>query len=368
MVRLAGAAGAADRVTDLAAQLRERIRRDGNLTVSQYMSAVADAYYASGDVFGRDGDFITAPDISQAFGEIIGLWCVVTWQAMGQPAPFRLVECGPGRGALMRDALRAARAVPSFAAAAEIHLVERSAALRAVQREVLTGHAPRWHDSLASVPAGPLILVGNEFLDALPVRQFVRTAQGWGERMVGLDDNGHFTFAVRMIDAAPVPIALAATAETGAVYEQSDAVAEATAAVAARVARDGGAALFVDYGHRVSSLGETLQAVRGHKYHAVLEDPGTADITAHVDFALVAATARRHGAVVHGPVEQGVWLRRLGIGVRQVQLARGKDPATARAVEQGIRRLTEPHGMGVVFKAMAIAHPSLPALEGFHET
>jgi NADH dehydrogenase [ubiquinone] 1 alpha subcomplex assembly factor 7 len=350
---------------ELDAVLRERIGRVGFVTVAEYMAAVSAIYYARGEAFGRGGDFVTAPEISQAFGEIVGLWCAVTWRQMGEPRPFALVECGPGRGTLMADALRAARQVPGFVATAAVHLVERSPALRERQRTVLQDHRPQWHDDIAAVPAGPAIFIGNEFLDALPVRQFQLTTDGWAERVIVLAPDGRLGFATRATASAPVPIALAATAKPGAIFERSEAVADVVGAVAERLVRHGGAALFIDYGHSAAALGETLQAVKHHAYHPVLEAPGTADITAHVDFAAVAAAARARGARVFGPVEQGVWLRRLGIGVRQVQLARGKPGDVARTVEQGIRRLTEPHGMGALFKAIALAHPGLAHLEGF---
>lgn len=349
----------------LPARLRERIKREGFITVADYMNAANEAYYAKGDVFGREGDFITAPEISQTFGEIVGLWCAVTWQSMGAPNPFRLIECGPGRGTLMADVLRAAQKVPGFLDAAEIHLVERSPALRAMQREKLKDFHVSWHDAFDAVPLGPSITVANEFLDALPIRQFQRTADGWAERVVKLSADDGFAFAAHAVDNAPVPIPLAANADIGAVFERSDAVTEAVSAMASRVTRDGGAALLIDYGHAQFALGETLQAVKNHKYHPVLEAPGEADLTAHVDFAHVNTTARLHGARVFGPVEQGAWLRGLGIGVRQIQLAQGKPPDVAREIEQGVRRLTDPHGMGVLFKVMALAHPALTRLEGF---
>ncbi|MDX2144485.1 MAG: SAM-dependent methyltransferase, partial [Rhodospirillaceae bacterium] len=218
---------------------------------------------------------------------------------------------------------------------------------------------------LSAVPTGPMILVANEFLDALPTRQFQRTAEGWAERVIVPAPDGSLAFATRAVNDAPVPIALAATAEIGAVFERSDAVDTFTRALARRLVSDGGAALVIDYGHAVTSLGDTLQAVKAHRYHDVLIDSGEADITVHVDFAAVAQAARSQGAAVFGPVEQGVWLRRLGIAVRQLQLAQGKTADQANTLAQGVRRLTDPHGMGLLFKVMAIAHPALTSLEGF---
>ncbi len=351
-------------MSTLAAELRTRIQREGFITVADYMTAVATAYYARGDVFGVKGDFTTAPEISQTFGEIVGLWCAVTWQQMGQPNPFCLIECGPGRGTLMADALRATKQVPGFADAAQIHLVERSHALRDMQRAKLNGFHVTWHDDFSAVPPGPSIVIGNEFLDALPIRQFQRTESGWAERVVKLN-NDAFVFDTHAVDNAPIPIPVAVSAEAGDVFEYSDAVAGFVAEVAQRLVNSGGAAVLIDYGHTASAAGETLQAVKQHQYVSVLDNPGSADITAHVDFAAVKNTARTYGAAVYGPIEQGTWLKQLGIGVRQMQLARGKPADVARTIEQGVRRLTEPHGMGALFKVIALANHSLPPLEGF---
>lgn len=349
----------------LADSLRARIQRDGFITVADYMSAVADAYYAQGDVFGVKGDFTTAPEISQTFGEMIGLWCAVTWQQMGQPNPFRLIECGPGRGTLMADALRAGKQVPGFVESAEIHLVERSAALRAMQRDKLKAYHVEWHTQFDDIPSGPAIIIGNEFLDALPIRQFQRTENGWAERIVKVDANGAFVFDTHLIDSVPIPIPVAAHADVGAIFETSDAVRDIVSMISTRIVRDGGAALLIDYGHVESALGETLQAIKQHRYFPVLEAPGAADITAHVDFAHVKTVAKIHGAAVFGPIEQGIWLRGLGIGVRHMQLARGKPSDVAHSIDQGVRRLTDPHGMGVLFKVIALANPELTHMEGF---
>jgi len=344
----------------IADKLVERIRRDGPLSVAAYMDAVTEAYYARGDVFGVDGDFTTAPEISQTFGELIGLWCAITWQNMGSPAPFRLVECGPGRGTLMQDLLRAASRVPGFAAAADIHLIERSDALRKRQREVLEAHKVTWHGDVADVPAGPMLLVGNEFLDALPIHQFEMTAQGWRERHVGIDDDSNLKFVL-----APGAPAQAPQADVAAVFETSTAVSGFVAGVASRLAREGGAALLIDYGYQATALGDTLQAVKKHKPCGIFETPGEADLTAHVNFAAVAAAARQAGAKAFGPVAQGAWLNSLGIKLRGVQLAKGKPAETVKAVEAGIRRLTEPDAMGLLFKVIALAHPALATPDGF---
>ncbi len=350
--------------------LKARIRRDGPLSVADYMEACANAYYAHGEVFGASGDFITAPEISQTFGEIIGLWCAVTWQSLGAPKTFRLIECGPGRGTLMADVLRAAGRVPGFRDAARVHLVERSAKLREKQREALKGALATWHDDIEDVPAGAAIILANEFLDALPIHQWEKTERGWCERAVGLSAEGNFAFT-----AAPsstprtleIPLAMSADAPRGAIFETSPATLDWTRRAAARVTEYGGAALIIDYGHAKTALGDTLQAVKAHRYHDVLADPGDVDITAHVDFEAVATAAREMGAKVFGPAPQGAWLTRLGITVRAHQLAAGKDTAAARAIQIAVQRLIAPDAMGLLFKVLVFANPALAACEGFSE-
>ena len=345
-----------------AATLADRIRLGGPIPIADYMSAATEAYYARGDVFGVDGDFITAPEISQTFGELIGLWCAVVWQNMGAPDAFRLVECGPGRGTLMKDLLRATARVPNFSAATDIHLIERSLPLRLRQRELLKNFRVTWHDDLSAVPPGPLILVANEFLDALPVRQFEMTADGWMERYVNVDDSGRFGFSLQRstLDDAP-------TAKPGEIFETSPAMMNFVSDVSARLVRDGGAALLIDYGHAATAIGDTLQAVKKHEPCGIFDTPGEADLTAHVDFGCMSRVARSKGANVFGPLEQGIWLNRLGIKLRGLQLAQGKEPNVVRAVESGVRRLTEPDAMGALFKVLAVTHPALATPAGFQQ-
>lgn len=298
-------------------------------------------YYATRDPFGAAGDFVTAPEVSQMFGELIGLWCVEVWRAMGAPRPLRLVELGPGRGTLMSDALRAAGLAPDFLAAADVWLVETSPVLRAAQARAV----PRagFREAFAETPDGPLLLVANEFFDALPVRQFVRQGQGWIERRVGLDgDRFIFLGAGEVAEAAPARDA-------------------AMAEIARRVAAFGGAALAIDYGYLESAPGDTLQAVREHRFAPPLEAPGEADLTAHVDFAALARAARAEGAAVHGPVEQGDFLRALGVEARAAALR----PRGGAAVDAALRRLTAPDAMGSLFKVIAVTHPDLAPPPGF---
>ena len=325
----------------LAERLRRTIRRDGPIPVSLFMAEANAHYYATRDPFGAAGDFVTAPEVSQMFGELLGLWCVAVWRAMGRPAPLRLVELGPGRGTLMADALRAARLAPDFLAAADLHLVETSPVLRAAQRRALP-RARHW-DSFAEVPAGPLLLLANEFFDALPIRQFVRVDGHWRERLVGLDGE-RFAFSA-----------------DGEVSEASPAREAAMAEIALRLRAHGGAALIIDYGHARSAPGETLQAVRAHRFQPPLEDPGEADLTAHVDFERLARAAAVEGAAARGPATQGDFLRALGIEARAAALR----PSGGAAVDAALQRLTGADAMGSLFKAMAVTHPALPVPPGF---
>lgn len=349
----------------LARRLTDRIRRDGPISVADFMAAALqdpdDGYYRQGDPLGRAGDFTTAPEISQMFGELIGLWCAETWLTAGAPAPFRLVELGPGRGTLMADALRATARVPGFQAALRLHLVESSPGLRRRQAAALAAAAPSWHDRLEDVPDGPAWIVANEFLDALPVHQIVRTVDGWAERGVGIDGDGAFVF----VDALPAPPAMVPAVDRppGTVVERRPA-ADAVATVAAeRVARAGGRGLFVDYGYAAGD-GDTLQAVGRHGRVSVLEAPGTVDLSAHVAFAAVADAARRAGAAAWGPVPQGRFLQALGIAERAERLAAARPDARA-TLAAALHRLIGAGAMGTLFKVLAITPPDAPAPPGF---
>ncbi len=307
------------------------------------------AYYAACDPF---ADFTTAPEISQIFGELLGLWAAEVWQAMGTPDPVLLAEAGPGRGTLMADALRAiAQAAPAFGHALRLHLIENSAPLRAAQAAKLPGAT--WHDRLENLPPGPLLLLANEFLDALPIRQFV-FRDGWRERFVA---DGRFVET-----KCPLPlwegVGGGVAPQEGTVMEHPEAALPLISALAARVADQGGAALFLDYGPETSAHGDSLQALRGGKPADPLAAPGTADLTAHVDFARLADAARAAGAHVHGPVPQGKFLARLGLFQRTGALSR-QNPARAGALRDAAARLAEPDQMGRLFKAMAVCHPAV---------
>jgi SAM-dependent MidA family methyltransferase len=330
-----------------------------------FMARANAAYYANQDPF---ADFTTAPEISQAFGEVLGLWAAVAWQAMGAPDPVLLAEAGPGRGTLMADALRAVgQAAAGFSRALRLHLVETSPRLRMLAARRLA--EAEWHDSIETLPRGPLLLIANEFLDALPIRQFARRGDGWMERFVA---DG--TFVEVPADAAEsgllLPLSLAgegrgegATRE-GEILEIGQAARAWAGRLGARLAAQGGAALVLDYGPAESAPGDSLQALRGGHPADPLADPGGADLTAHVDFAAVAAAARAAGAAVFGTVPQGVFLARIGLFQRTDALARA-NPARAPALIAAAQRLAEPHLMGRLFKALAICHPDLPAPAGF---
>ena len=355
-------------MTALAAEIRERIRRDGPLSVAAYMELCLNhpshGYYRRGRPIGAAGDFITAPEVSQMFGELIGLWCAAVWQSMGRPRPVRLVELGPGRGTLLADALRAAETVPAFRTAIDLHLVETSETLRAAQAASLGDARPAWHERFETVPPGPVLVVANEFFDALPIRQFERVGDTWRERMVTVaPDAEALSFAVNGT-ACPEAAGLSA-APAGAIVERAPAREALAAALAARVATDGGAALIIDYGHARPGIGDTLQAVKRHRRHGVLDDPGSADLTAHVDFAALAAAARGAGAEAFGPVPQGAFLRALGIDARAARLRQSARAEQAAAIDAALRRLTSADEMGTLFKALASAHPALGVPPGF---
>jgi NADH dehydrogenase [ubiquinone] 1 alpha subcomplex assembly factor 7 len=367
-------------VTPLAAVLRRRIAESGSLSVADYMAEALGhpehGYYATRDPLGAAGDFTTAPEISQVFGELIGAWCVEVWRAMGAPNPVRLVELGPGRGTLIADAGRTWRQVaPEFTLAARLHLVETSPVLRARQRAALAAAVtqPTWHATLAEVPEGPMILLANEFFDALPVRQYVRRGDGWRERLVGMaPTGGSFAF----VDGVDPAGALEASGEDvrrplsgvadGEILELCPAAEALAADIGTRLADHGGAAFIVDYGPAHSALGETLQAVRGHHYADPLAAPGQADLSHHVDFQRLRVAAERAGARAWGPIPQGLFLGRLGLAARaEALVAAAPSTSQAEAIREAVHRLVHPGRMGLLFKALAIAHPSLPAPPGF---
>jgi NADH dehydrogenase [ubiquinone] 1 alpha subcomplex assembly factor 7 len=364
----------ADQDAPLEHDIRRRIAAAGPMAVAQYMTLCLThpqhGYYTTRDPLGVAGDFITAPEISQMFGELIGLWAAAVWRAMGSPAKLLLVELGPGRGTMMSDVLRAAKVLPEFRAAVAVHMIEISPALEQLQRQALArSDVPaQWHHAIDEVPEGPLIVLANEFFDALPVQQAVMCADGWHERVVkiGADDRLEFGIArdpIPLFDKL-LPNGLRA-AQIGEIFEwRSDTIA---LEIGRRVVRFGGAALITDYGHPASAIGETLQAVGQHDFADPLAAPGTVDLTAHVDFQALAQAAEGMGARARGPLPQADLLRRLGIEERAEALKRGAPPDYAATIDAALARLTDEDrtGMGRLMKVMALADRKLEALPGF---
>ena len=351
----------------LESEIRRLIAVVGPIPVAQYVALClthpAHGYYVTRDPLGAAGDFITAPEVSQMFGELIGLWSAAAWKAMGSPENVRLVELGPGRGTLLRDALRALQVTPAFRKALVVHLVEVSPALERVQRETLVnaGAIVQWHRDLSEVPAGPVIIIANEFIDAIPVHQMVKQEDGWHERVVGVTAAGIYTFGVR---PEPVPHfervlpKSVREAPAGSIFEWRP---DNLAFEIGRRVRDKGVALMIDYGHTESEVGDTLQAVGQHAFADPLIAPGAVDITAHVDFQAFGAAAESMGAAIYGPIEQGDFLARLGIEARAQALKATALPAKKTEIEAAYARLTQRGrtGMGRLFKVMALADPAI---------
>ncbi|HWV51909.1 class I SAM-dependent methyltransferase [Pseudorhodoplanes sp.] len=354
-------------------EIRRLIAVSGPMPVARYMALCLAhpqyGYYVTRDPFGAGGDFTTAPEVSQIFGELLGLWALSVWRMLDEPEAVNLIELGPGRGTMMRDALRAAKVLPKFREALSVHMVEISPTLEQLQRNTLSDvDVPvSWHRNLLDVPEGPTIILANEYLDALPVHQVVKQADGWHERVIGLNANGDFALGL-----APDPLPQfdrfmpkkIKEAAVGAIFEWRNDIHAFD--IARRVRKDG-AALFIDYGHVESDLGETLQSVNEHAFADPLSAPGLADITAHVDFFIFGQAAEGMGAAVHGPVTQAKFLRELGIEARADALRKGATAEQGEAITSGVARLTEGGrtGMGELFKVMAITDPKLGPLPGF---
>jgi len=338
-------------MTDFTAGIRAQIARSGPLRLDRYMEAANEDYYARADPLARD--FATAPELSQVFGELIGLWAADLWERAGRPAAA-LIELGPGRGTLMADALRAA-AKGGFAP--PVHFVETSPRLSAAQAERVP--TAQWHETIATLPAsGPLIVVANEFFDALPVRQFLRTPAGWAERHVALADDRLAFADLPTTETPDFP-----DAAPGSVHELNAGAIATVATLATHIAAHGGAMLLIDYGHVGPTAGDTLQAMRRGQPVPPLAHPGDADLTAHTDFAPLATAALAAGCAVYGPLPQGVFLARLGLHARTDALAR-MNPSAAPTLRTASLRLSEPSQMGALFKVLACVAPGWPAPAG----
>ena len=352
-------------MTELRAALLRQIRAQGPISLADYMAQCLlhprHGYYATRDPLGRAGDFTTAPEISQIFGEVLGLQLAQVWMDQGAPNPFTLAELGPGRGTLMADMLRATSRVPGFHDALSLHLVEASAPLRAAQATRLAQYHPVWHDSADTLPDLPLYLIANEFFDALPIRQFLRQGDGWAERMVGAKGDA-LCFGL----SPPAPLdALAHRLDDtgqGQIVETRAPAEPVMEAVSTRIMAHGGYALIVDYGDW-RSRGDTMQALRAHRFDDPLAHPGAADLTAHVDYEALARAA--HPLRATALTTQGALLDRLGITARAHALARGLSGESLADHLAAHRRLTHPDEMGHLFKALGLTHPHAPAPPGF---
>jgi NADH dehydrogenase [ubiquinone] 1 alpha subcomplex assembly factor 7 len=363
----------ADESAPLLHEIRRAIAAGGPMPVAEYMRLCLThptyGYYVNRDPLGAGGDFITSPEISQMFGELIGVWAAAVWRQMGAPENLRLIELGPGRGTLLHDALRAAKVVGGFHEAVVLHLVEISPALREIQEQKLEpmGVPILWHDRLEDVPGGSSIIIANEFIDVLPVHQAVRQADGWHERVVAVTAEGRLVFdtaaAAMPFFETSMPRALR-DAPAGSIYEWRG---DTIALELGRRTREEGVALIIDYGQAHSGLGDTLQAVARHSFTDPLRAPGAADLTAHVDFEALAQCAETMGARIHGPIRQRDLFLRLGIEARAAALKAGASKDQAADIESAFSRLMAggAHGMGDLFKAIAIAAPKLGALPGF---
>lgn len=335
--------------------LLDVIASEGPLRLDRYMGLCLGhprhGYYITRDPLGEKGDFITAPEVSQVFGELVGIWCVAAWSQMGQPEEFALVELGPGRGTLMADMLRTVRkAAPGFAAAARVHLVETSPVLRARQAEAV-GPGTTWHDRLEDVPDGPMILVANEFFDAIPIRQFERREGVWRERVVGLEQG---RLAIGLGGIVPGTMG-----KDGDVLEFAPAREEIARHIGARLAAHQGAALVIDYGHLHTAPGDTLQAMRGHRFVPVTQAPGEADLTSHVDFEKLARAATEGGGTAHRGLTQRDFLLAMGLEPRIAQLAGKSDDATRAILHRQMARLADEAEMGNLFKVLAVTSPGM---------
>jgi SAM-dependent MidA family methyltransferase len=347
----------------LAARLHARIASDGPLTVEDFMQAclsdAAAGVYASRQPIGGKGDFITSPEISQIFGELVGLWAVAVWQSMGEPSRMTIAELGPGRGTLMADASRAWRGVPKFLDSVSVALIETSPVMVEAQRKTLkdAGAPLRWYAALDAVPEGPLVVLANEFVDALPIRQFIRRGEAWRERLIASDGRGGFAFIDGEVEDEDRH--LPQTAPEDAILETRPAAHALMRELGRRAERAPLAALIIDYGHEESGFGDTLQAVRGHRFADILADPGAADLSAHVDFAALKREAVAAGLKAYGPMPQGEFLLKLGLGERRERLLQRATPAQAEAIASGAARLVDPRQMGVLFKALALTSAGL---------
>ena len=356
--------------------IKQQIRENGPMDMATYMSLCLGhpehGYYMTRDPFGEDGDFTTAPEISQMFGEVIGAWLIDAWMKMGSSSPVTLLECGPGRGTLMADILRATKNVPAFHDAVQVHMLEMSPVLKALQQKTLDGYDVTWHHDTESVPTdSPLLILGNEFLDALSINQYVFTDTGWAKKVVNLDINETLCIDKISIEKEEIkgfPPSLLPP-QIGDYLEVSLEQKRFLYEIIKIMQKQLCTCLFLDYGFNNSGSADTLQAVLNHAYCNILEQPGNADLTAHVNFGEVARQIMEENLTVHGPVSQGGFLQRLGIATRADILKQAGTDQQKEEIDLALKRLTgqntDDHEMGALFKVIAFSSDSLINLEGF---
>ncbi|PSJ58157.1 class I SAM-dependent methyltransferase [Pseudaminobacter soli (ex Li et al. 2025)] len=353
-------------MTDLKQRIADLVAASGPISVAEYMALCLfdpkQGYYTTREPFGVAGDFTTAPEISQMFGELVAIWLRTAWDAAGRPSPFVLAEIGPGRGTLMKDMLRTlSRLDPAFVSQARLALIETSPRLAEVQRATLGDFATdiEWHPTIDTLPQLPLFIVGNELFDAIPTRQFVRAGGVWRERAVAVDDAGNLQFVAGAgsLDPSLLPPD-AHQAPEGAIVEIAPARSALMETIAARITASGGAGLFIDYGYFTPSVGDTLQALRKHRYEDVLASPGLADITSHVDFQALATAARSHGLAAH-LATQGDFLLGMGLLERAGRLGANADAVGREKIHSEVERLAGPDAMGNLFKVLAVTPPEI---------
>lgn len=338
------------------------IAASGPMSIAQYMHLChahpEHGYYASGNPVGKSGDFITAPEVSQMFGELIAIWCISAWQAMGKPNPIQIAELGPGRGTLMQDFLRTIALDPEFKSAATIKMVESSPSLTREQQQQLAMQSQNieWVEHLNDLDTLPTLFIANEFLDAIPFRQFIKTKDQWQELCIDYENDDKLTFIVCPIgiDEAMLP-ADHADQPDGAIFETAPAREAIAAEVAQHITTNGGAALFIDYGHELAGFGDTFQAVKSHKKASTLAAPGTSDLTSHVDFEAIATIATQSGAIAYPLKTQCDFLLELGLLERAGALGQGKDLAFQKQIQTDVERLASPEQMGTLFKVLCIS-------------
>ena len=363
-------------MSSVASYVKSIIERDGPISVARFvelsLSGRPDSYYMNRDPLGIPGDFITSPEISQVFGECIGVWCVDLWLKLGSPPSFRLVELGPGRGTLMQDILRAGKVGRSFLEACAVSFVEINPVLRALQARSVGMQAPasvEWVEHFGAVGIDrPLIVIANEFFDALPARQLLKRQDAWLERMVGLNGDGAFVFTAAdgpdLSNLVPISVR---NASSGSIWETSQAALDIADAIGRALGQFGGALLAIDYGHAGPSIGDTFQAVKAHQRASVLQDAGECDLTFHVDFAALVTVLKASGARCFPVVEQRHLLARLGAFERTRMLQRNADAEQGARLDRALHRLTSPSGMGTLFRALCAASPASLAPAGFSD-